>query len=524
MTSRNQVREGTFGMQSLLGVLRSRALWAWVVASALEIGLPEGLRAEVPRRPNILLICVDDLKPVLGCYGDKWAKTPNIDRLAARGLRFELAFCNQAVCAPSRNALLLGSRCTSIGLYSLSENFRRFLPDAVTMPQYFKQHGWRTEAVGKIFHTGHGNHEDQASWSTPPVIEKVVEYLDPKNSGDGQITREEAYFANQMLDRIGSLPRGMAWEILDVPDTAYADGRIAEEAIRRIQKARTRLETQDIPFFLAVGFVKPHLPFTAPKRYWELYDSGQFELPKTTAPPRGAPKIAGKVGGEILNYRPLTLENLASEEIQRQLIHGYYAAVSYVDAQIGKVIDELDRQGLASSTIIVLWGDNGFHLGDHGIWTKHTNYEQAVRVPLIIVAPEITRPGSMTRQVTENVDLFPTLAELAGLPRPPGPQPIDGVSLLPVLRDPDTRVDDHAYHCYPRGAIMGRAIRTERYRLVEWKRIGSASEEAEYELYDYSTDPEETENLVTSCPQVLKELKAILGRHPEAVVHGASGR
>lgn len=469
-----------------------------------------------PGRPNVLLICVDDLKPILGCYGDPRAKTPNMDRLAARGIRFELAFCNQAVCAPSRNNLLLGSRSTSLGIYGLSENFRRAVPDAVTMPQYFMKHGYRTEAVGKIFHTGHGNHDDPASWSVPSVIEKVVEYLDPKNSGGGRLTREEAYFTNQQLHRIGSLPRGAAWEKLDVPDDAYADGRIAEEGIGRLRAAKERREREGTPFFLALGFVKPHLPFTAPQKYWDLYDPQAFQLAAWQEPPRGAPPVAGKRGGEILNYEPLSMENLRTEEMQRTLIHGYYAATSFCDAQLGRVLDELDRLGLADSTIIVFWGDNGYHLGDHGIWTKHTNYEQAARVPLMIVAPGVTRPGSVTRQVAENVDLFPTLAELAGLPPPSGPQPIDGLSLVPVLRDPDARVDDHAYHCYPRGQVMGRAIRTERYRLVEWKKIGAAATSAEYELYDYQTDPEERENLVNKLPQVAAELKQILARYEEA--------
>lgn len=431
-------------------------------------------------------------------------------------MRFELAYCNQAVCAPSRNALLLGSRCTSIGIYGLSEHFRTFLPEAVTLPQYFKQQGWWTEAVGKVFHTGHGNHEDGASWSVPPVIEKVVEYLDPRNSAGGHLTREEAYFSNRELHRIAALPRGMAWEILDVPDESYADGRIAAEAIRRLQAAKLRLESEGTPFFLAVGFVKPHLPFTAPKRYWDLYDPARLPLPTVQHPPRGAPPFAGKRGGEILNYEPLTEENLKTPEMQRMLIHGYYAAVSFVDAQVGKVLDELDRLGLSSSTIIILWGDNGFHLGDHGIWTKHTNYEEAVRIPLIVVAPGVTPPGSSTRQVAENVDIFPTLCELAGLPLPPGPQPLDGVSLVPVLRDPDARVDDHAYHCYPRGPLMGRAIRTERYRLVEWREIGASAEKAVYELYDYQTDPMETENLADRHPEVRDELARILARHPEA--------
>ncbi|MCS7236786.1 MAG: sulfatase [Thermoguttaceae bacterium] len=467
-----------------------------------------------PNRPNILLICVDDLKPALGCYGDRLAKTPNIDRLAARGIRFELAFCNQAVCAPSRNALLLGSRSTSLGIYSLSENFRKLWPGAVTLPQYFKQHGWWTEAVGKVFHTGHGNHEDPASWSAPPFVEKVVEYLDPAQKD--RLTREEAYFSNQLLDRIATLPRGMAWENLDVPDTAYADGRIAEEGIRRLRMAKRRLERENIPFFLALGFVKPHLPFTAPKRYWDLYDAEVFTPSPVQEAPRGAPPFAGKRGGEILNYEPLTETNLATAEIQRMLIHGYYAAVSYVDAQIGKVLNALEELRLEQSTIIVLWGDNGFHLGDHGIWTKHTNYEQAVRIPLIIVAPGVTKPGSVTRQVVENVDLFPTLLELAGLPPPSVPQPLDGVSLVPVLACPDARVDDHAYHCYPRGALMGRAIRTERYRLVEWKKIGDPPSQAVYELYDYAIDPEERENLASKLPEVVRELRQILARHPEA--------
>lgn len=507
-----------FWAMPLMKVNKLALSWLACILTIVALVATSSATETSRHRPNILLICVDDLKPVLGCYGDPVAKTPHMDRLAARGMRFELAFCNQAVCAPSRNNLLLGSRSTSIGIYGLSENFRRAVPDAVTMPQYFMKYGWRTEAVGKVFHTGHGNHDDAASWSVPSVIEKVVEYVDPQNSAGGQLTREEAYFTNQILDRIGSLPRGAAWEKLDVADQAYADGRIADEGIKRLRAAKERRQKEGTPFFLALGFVKPHLPFTAPKKYWDLYSPTEFKLASYQEPPKGAPPVANKRGGEILNYDPLTMENLKTDEIQRTLIHGYYAATSFADAQIGRVLDELDRLGLAESTIVVLWGDNGFHLGDHGIWTKHTNYEQAVRIPLIIVAPGVTPPGSVTRQVAENVDIFPTLAELAGLPRPTGPQPIDGVSLVPVLRNPDTRVDDHAYHCFPRGAVMGRAIRTERYRLVEWKKIGAPAETAEYELYDYQTDPEERENLIDKLPDVAAQLKKILAQYPEAAI------
>jgi iduronate 2-sulfatase len=469
-------------------------------------------------RPNVLLLCVDDLKPALGCYGDKLAISPNIDRLAARGMRFDLAYCNQSVCAPSRNNLLLGSRSTSLGIYGLDRNFRTAVPNAVTMTQHFMKHGYRAEAAGKILHTGHGNTDDDASWSVPSVKEKVVEYLDPKNSANGQLTREEAFFTNQKLGEIKSLPRGAAIEVMDVPDNAYADGRIADEGIKRLRAAKER----GTPFFLALGFVKPHLPLTAPKKYFDLHPLAKFSLAPFQKDPEGAPGYAGKVGGEIVNYDSLSVEKLREEKTQRELLQAYYACVSYMDAQLGRVLDELDRLDRARNTLIVLWGDHGWHLGDHGYWTKHTNYEQANRIPLVIVAPGVAKIGAATKQLAETVDIFPTLAELAGLPAPAGPQPRDGLSLVPVLRDPAKTIRDHAYHCYPRGERMGRAIRTERYRLVEWKKPGAPADTAEFELYDYERDPLETKNLAASQPAVVTQLRAILARHPEAVVSGGN--
>lgn len=481
------------------------------------LGLCLSAHGEPVARPNIVLICVDDLRPALGCYGDPLAKTPNIDRLASRGLRFDLAYCNQAVCAPSRNNLMTGSRSTSLGVYSLSRNFRDAVPDAVTLPQAFMRHGWRAEAVGKIFHTGHGNRGDDASWSVPAVTDKVVEYLDPKNSAGGQLTREEAYFTNRRLDAIGSLPRGAAWECLDVPDRAYADGRIADAGIQRLKAARDKL---DQPLFLALGFVKPHLPFTAPKKYWDMHTRSAFPLPKPDRPPEGAPAYAGKTLGELNNYEPVPQTPPLSDELARTLIHGYYAATSFMDAQVGRVLDALDALGLADRTIVVLWGDNGWHLGDHGMWTKHTNYEQAARIPLIIAGPGVS--AGSTRQPAETVDLYPTLCELAGLPTPRAPQPLDGVSLVPVLRNPAAAVRDHAYHCFPREPRLGRAIRTDRYRFVEWKKPGAPRGSAEFELYDLAADPLETRNLASSEPDVLERLSAILARHPEAVPPGHS--
>ncbi|MBT8445208.1 MAG: sulfatase, partial [Gammaproteobacteria bacterium] len=465
-------------------------------------------------RPNVLLLLVDDLKPALGCYGDPVAKTPSIDGLAARGMRFDLAYCNQAVCAPSRFTLMLGSHSTSTGLYGLGSQLRQVVPDAVTMPQHFAKHGYRTESLGKVFHIGHGNQGDPQSFTVAHFHDKVIEYVDPASTDGGKLTREEAYFTNQKLGQIRSLPRGAAFESPDVADTSYADGRVAEETIKRLRAARKRFVEDGRPFLIAAGFVRPHLPFSAPKKYWDLYDPTSLPMPRYEQLPVGAPEVAGKRGGEITNYRPVPEQGEIHNDLKRKLIHGYYASTSFVDAQIGRVIDELDRLDLAKDTIIVLWGDHGFHLGDLGIWTKHTNYEQANRIPILLVAPGVTRPNSSTKQLAESVDLFPTLAELAGLPAPTGPQPIDGVSLVPVLKDPAARVRDHAYHAYPRRKL-GRAIRTQRYRLVEWKKLGDSADTAEYELYDYETDPLETENLADKQPGIVAMLMAKLAEYPE---------
>lgn len=468
-------------------------------------------------KPNILLILVDDLRPAIAAYGDPVAITPNLDRLTERGMRFDAAYCNQAVCAPSRYNLMLGSRSTSSGLYDLSSNLRKSFPNAVTMPQYFAQHGYRTESLGKVFHIGHGNLGDPESFSVPHFKELVVEYQLTECTGGGQLTREEGYFTNQgKKDANGKLrPRGAAFEAPDVDDEAYADGRVAAETINRLNAAKDR----DEPFFIAAGFARPHLPFTVPKKYWDLYDPAKLPLAEIDSPPIGAPPFALKAGGEIAAYKPVPVNGEVNEDLARKLIHGYYASVSYVDTQIGKVISAVDKLGLADNTIIVLWGDHGFHLGELGIWTKHVNYEMATRIPFVIAAPGVTESGSFTGQLAETVDLFPTLAELAGLPTPRGPQSIDGTSLVPVLRDSTARVRDHAYHCFPRGGKLGRAIRTENYRLVDWRPIADPTANPVYELYDYTQGTVETENIATSNPEVVSKLRSILARHPKPADH-----
>jgi iduronate 2-sulfatase len=455
-------------------------------------------------KPNVLLICVDDLKPAIGAYGDPHAKTPNLDRLAARGVRFDAAYCNQAVCAPSRNALLTGLRPQTVGIYDLGTNFRKATPHAVTLGQYFQKHGYRTGAVGKIFHVGHGNQEDPASWSEGHFPARSIDYARPENLRTE--SREEALFANRSA---AGRPRGAAWERADVPDETYGDGKVAGEAVRRLKEAA---QQPGQPFLLAVGFLKPHLPFCAPERYWRLHDPATLPSPTWRKPPEGAPGYAVHSSGELRNYEGIPPRGELPEDLQRTLVHGYYAATSYMDAMLGRVLDALEETGLASRTVVALWGDHGYHLGDHGLWNKHTNYEQATRVPLIVAGPGVAT-GVHSAAMIETVDLYPTLAELTGLPGPAG---LDGRSFRAVLHDPATAHRDHVTHVFPRGARLGRAVRTNRHRLVEWKVPGAAAATAEYELYDYEEDPAETRNLVSERPQVQARLLALLSQQPEA--------
>ncbi|MCU0749837.1 MAG: sulfatase [Akkermansiaceae bacterium] len=480
----------------------------YLLAAALFVSA-----AQAETKPNVLLILVDDLKPAIGAYGDKHAVTPHLDKLAARGVRFEHAYCNIAVCAPSRFNLMTGARSTSLGIYGFGSDLRDSFPDAVTLPQHFMRAGYSAESLGKVFHVGHGTHDDSASWSSPPFKDLVIEYVDPESKKGGK-TREEALFSNE---KGAGLPRGPAWEMPDVEDEAYADGRVATETIRRL---KSYANTPKKPFFMAVGMARPHLPFSAPKKYWDLYDPMKLPMPEIEQAPEGAPAEAQKRAGEIAQYTPCPQEQdgVFPNDLKRKLIHGYYASTSYADAQIGRVLDALDETGLAENTIVVLWGDHGFHLGELGMWTKHVNYELANRIPLIFAGPGIGNHGAATGQPAETVDIYPTLAELAGLPKPTGPQPIDGLSLVPVLKDPAARIRDHAYHCFRRDRL-GRAIRTETHRLVVWQNPDEADSAAVIELYDYADGPVEKKNIASDNPEIVSKLRAILDRHPKPVTN-----
>lgn len=469
-----------------------------------------------PQRPNILLIMIDDLKPTLGSFGDRTAISPNIDKLAARGSRFEHAYANQAVCAPSRINLMTGRRSTSTGIYEFGMDLRDYIPDVVTLPELFKRQGYVAESYGKVYHVGHNSHDDMASWSTPPHKDHVIEYLEHDSTG-GKPTREEALFNEVSVEGdvwryAATLGRGAAWESPDVADDAYADGRTAARAANRLAE----FKTSGTPFFLAVGFARPHLPFSVPKRYWDMYDPAKLPMPDFERLPDGAPAFAGKVGGEITAYKPVPEKAAGADypdALKRKLIHGYYAGVTYVDAQIGKVLDALTREGLAENTIVVLWGDHGWHLGDHGLWTKHTNFEQAVRHPLIIAGPGTGKSGQAPVQIAETVDVYPTLVRLAGLKLPVKMQPLDGIDLTPTLRDPKHVLRPYAYHAYNRPGRVGQAIRTARYRLVRW--VSDTGGEPVYELYDLGADPGETRNVVETLPQVRAELERYLDAQPK---------
>ena len=449
--------------------------------------------------PNVLLICVDDLKPTIGTYGDSFAVTPSMDALADRGVRFEMAFCNQAVCSPSRNSLMTGLRPQTIGVYDLPTHFRLAAPDAVTVSEYFQRHGYHAAGLGKIYHTGHGNKDDRQSWSVPSWRPKATRYADKENA------------AKMKRDSKGKL-RGPATESADVPDDTYADGLIAAEAVRRLKDYQQKPEQ---PFFLAVGFLKPHLPFIAPTRYWDLYDADKLPMPEFTEAPEGAPDYAKTSWGELRNYSDMPQRGDLDQSTIRHLIHGYYAATSYTDAQIGRVLESLRQLGLDQNTIVVLWGDHGWHLGDHGMWCKHTNYEQAARIPVIVAAPQGAR-GKATSALVETVDIYPTLCELAGLPLPRG---LDGKSFANVVFDVSQAARDHVTHVYPRGGRLGRAIRNQHYRMVEWKSRGgtsrAATSAAEIELYDYVNDPLETKNLASESPAVVKRLRKLLDQQPQ---------
>jgi iduronate 2-sulfatase len=435
------------------------------------------------KRRNVLFIAADDLRPTLGCYGDPLVQSPNIDRMAADGMVFQRAYCQQAVCSPSRNGVLTGLRPDTIGIYDLPTHFRTKLPDVVTLPQHFQENGYHTERMGKIFHTAHGNYDDRRSWTVSPGP-----FGPPPETED----RTEAASRRQQPPRPQQRPNGPPTGMPDVEDNALGDGKMTDRAVERLRE----LAKGEKPFFLALGYHKPHLPFIAPKRYWDRYDPAKFTLEPLKNLPEGAPPYAGQGAGELRTYAGVPKQGPIPDDMARRLLHGYYACISYIDALIGRVLDELDRLGLKDDTIVILWGDHGWHLGDHGMWAKHTNFEQATNAPIIVRAPDQKKKGR-TDALVEFVDMYPSLCELAGLTPPKG---LEGTSFVPLLDDPKRPWKSAVFHLWPKTVQgrkgMGRSLRTDRYRLTEWTFEGFP-EDTTIELYDYRDDPRETANLAT---------------------------
>ena len=453
-------------------------------------------------RPNVLFIAVDDLRPELGCYGNTVVKSPNIDRIAARGMVFTHAYCQQAVCSPSRTAILTGLRPDTTRVWDLETHFRTAQPDCITLPQHFKANGYHCAAIGKVYHKGF---EDGRSWSEPHwyPIGKAVD-TDAVDWTKQIVTRHEVnveeYAAPAAPDGASAKERkgknakkGPAYEVSPKSDDELPDGATAAEAVRRIHDLKLRKE----PFFLAVGFLKPHLPFVAPKKYWDLYDPAAIPVPAIDHLPSGAPEFAGHKNSELHNYPGVPEGDPIPSDLARTLRHGYYACISYTDAQIGRLLDALDAEGLANDTIIVLWGDHGWQLGDHGLWHKHTNFELATRSPLLISVPKSATAGRSCAAPVEFVDVYPTLADCCGLPRPTG---LAGSSLRPFIENPAAPMAKVAISQYPRslgkgeGQVMGYSIRDDRWRLTLWReRHGNAI--VATELYDEKNDPAETVSL-----------------------------
>ena len=450
------------------------------------------------RVTNILLIMSDDLKAsALPAYGNTVCKTPNIDRLAKSGMVFERAYCQGLACSPSRPSMLRS-------IYPKSK------ATAPTIGEHLQKHGMHTARVGKIFHMpvphaqlDGSNGRDVAECWTERYNTKTAETFSP-----GLYRLLNSDIVTRKIEGRDAKGPNRMWATVETDKEDGSDQADYMVATKAVELLRERKKAGK-PFFLGVGFVRPHFPMVQPKKFFNMYPQQKMKIPPLIQGDLDDIPPAGRGSdGKGLNEM---------EQSRRRMWQAYYGSVTFMDEQLGKVLDELDRLGLAGNTIIVLWGDHGFHLGDLGIWTKHTNYEQANRIPIFMVAPGVTKPRSSTKQLAESVDIFTTIAELAGLPAPSGPQPISGKSLVPVLKDPNHRVRDHAFHCYPRGKAMGRAIRTERYRMVEWKKPGAKPESAEYELYDYQEDPLERKNLADAHPEVLATLKATLSKYPEAV-------
>ncbi len=489
-----------------------------------------------PKRtvPNVLFIAVDDLRPELGCYGSRVIKSPNIDRLAASGVTFSRAYCQVALCNPSRASLLTGLRPDTIRVWDLPTHIRTTRPDVVTLPQCFGLHGYTAAGIGKIHHQ---NLPDPQSWTEPKLdaqkdrkmFSPGVQYLDPKT-----VARVDETFKRLLKD--GKTPEYVyrfghrhvkfkATECLDVPDNAYFDGAQTDVAVAKLDA----LKKQGKPFFFAVGYHKPHMPFTVPKKYWDMYQRDKIPLAENDFTPKGAPPMALNTTQELRDYEdivdsPRPDQGSVNPDRARLLRHAYFACVSYIDAQIGRLLDKLEETGLADSTIVILCGDHGWKLGEHRSWCKMTNYETDTHAPLILRVPGAKENGKRCDRLVEFIDIYPTLCELAGIKPPAG---LEGTSFAPLLDDVNRPWKKAAMSQFLRYGkwmgpesvpYMGYTLRTPRWRYVQWHRWDAEKQIpgplVARELYDEKNDPQENVNLANlpehgaTVAALAKQLKA----------------
>lgn len=443
-------------------------------------------------KPNVLFIAVDDLRPEITSFGANQMVTPNFDRLASRGVRFDHAYCMVPTCGASRAALMSSIRPAKDRFKTHLARASEDVPGITTLNTHFKTNGYTTISLGKIFHHVDDNLD---GWSEKPW----------RPSAPGYVTPEAK--ANLTKDSKGRT-RGPSWENGgDVPDDTYADGQIANQAIEKLQT----LSKQDAPFFLAVGFMKPHLPFVAPGSYFDSYPLSQVKMPDNYFPPKGAPAGAVHNSGELRAYSDIQAQGVLPESKALELIRGYHAATSYTDAQLGRLLDTFDELGLSENTVVVLWGDHGWNLGEHTMWCKHSCFETSVRAPLIFAAPDSLgiKKGAATESLAEFIDVYPTLCDLTGLPKPAH---LKGTSLLTILKDPSASVKDEAISRFTNGDT----IRTAQYRYTVYR--DGKGKQTGHMLYDHAIDPGENVNVVDDpanaeiVADLAKRLEAGMGR------------
>jgi len=429
--------------------------------------------------PNILFIAVDDLRPQLNCYGHQQMISPNIDRLAAQGMIFHRTYCQVPVCGASRASLLMGRRPTRSRFLDYSTRADVDCPDVQSLPGYLKANGYHTISNGKVFHHKNDNSSSWSESSWRPQGEWAKRgYLSYDNK-------------KYVLENKGAY--GPAFENADVSDNAYSDGKLTDKSITDLRK----LKAANQPFFLGVGYLKPHLPFTAPKRFWDLYRRENINLADNPFRPEGAPNAALHNWGELRKYAGIPKHGPLSEDLARTLVHGYYACVSSTDFQIGRLLNELDQLGLADNTVVILWGDHGWNLGEHGLWCKHCNFETSLHSPMIISTPW-HKGGQKTEALTEFVDIYPSLVEICGLPRPDN---LEGKSFMPLLENPDHKWKKAVFSRYKEGD----SIKTDRYRYTEW--TNDDGDIYARMLYDHHLDLAENINIAD-----LRENQALVAK------------